>query len=313
VASKNDFNSFVTEMQGLFNNTGNCLAAFKGKDGTSFKTTPYDLALQIGNASYAAGTTFGGPTPKSGKAITITKLQITGITPTTANGPPPPTGQYKGQFVIPIYLEANRGNPNGKSAEDQKAVGGNILTHSFNLIVMANVDPTADKANPTYSIESCAGQYSDFWASSGNGNDIIYTGGQVGIGKTTLVDPPNAMLDVEGLVQAQMFLYRSDARLKENVREIPQALDRVLKLHGVRFDWKDHDGQANSKNQLGLLAQEVEQVFPEVVQTGSGNGMKSVGYGTLIAPLVEAFKEQQQILDRQSQEIAELKKSLERR
>lgn len=82
----------------------------------------------------------------------------------------------------------------------------------------------------------------------------------------------------------------SDLRLKTQVSPLREAAENVLKLRGVRFRWRDAgEGDAEA---IGLIAQEVEQVFPEVVQTGP-DGMKGVNYSALVAPLIEALKAQQ--------------------
>ena len=77
----------------------------------------------------------------------------------------------------------------------------------------------------------------------------------------------------------------SDKRLKTNIRPIETPLDLVKKLNGVRFDWKD-SGNAS----VGVIAQNVEEVFPELVYTNE-NGIKSVAYDKLVAVLIEAIKE----------------------
>lgn len=76
----------------------------------------------------------------------------------------------------------------------------------------------------------------------------------------------------------------SDARLKEDVHTIPDALDKVLALRGVEY-------VKDGRRSVGVLAQEVEKVFPEVVTRGE-DGMLSVAYGALVGALVEAIKEQ---------------------
>lgn len=309
-ASKSDFNTFVNELQGAFNNTGTCRAALANYANPSAAlldfsgTTPPEITISLGTTTpptvYGKGTTFGGTTTTANnRAVTITHLQLTGLTPT---GPATAAGQ---QFVVPLYLEVSRGNPKAATAADQNAVGGNTLNHTFNLLLTMLKD-----SNGKYYIvgNGCAAQYTDFWVTSGgNPNDIVYTGGAVGVG----VDPPapGMLLDVAGLVQAQMFMYSSDSRLKENVRDIPDALSRVLRLRGVKFDWKDRTDAAG-RDQLGLIAQEVEQVFPEAVRTNPENGLKSVSYGTLLAPIVEAVKEQKDMIAQQQREIDELKKAL---
>lgn len=92
-------------------------------------------------------------------------------------------------------------------------------------------------------------------------------------------------------VKAHSFIYDSDESLKMNVEVIENALEKIKQLEGVSFNWKD-SGKAN----IGLIAQDVEKVIPEIVHT-SEEGLKSVEYGNLVALLIEAVKEQQKQID----------------
>lgn len=60
-----------------------------------------------------------------------------------------------------------------------------------------------------------------------------------------------------------------------------------------------------------MIAQEVEKVFPDIVHTDAETGMKSVEYGNLIAPVIEAIKSQQQIIEEQNTRIQSLEARLE--
>lgn len=92
--------------------------------------------------------------------------------------------------------------------------------------------------------------------------------------------------------------YSSDARLKENVRPITNALEDLLKLRGVRFDWTDdfiqksggEDGYFVRKQDVGIIAQELEAVLPELV-IDRQDGFKAVKYDRIVALLIEAVKE----------------------
>ena len=77
----------------------------------------------------------------------------------------------------------------------------------------------------------------------------------------------------------------SDATLKDNVVVIPDALEKINGLRGVSFTRNDLDD--GDKVHIGVIAQEVEAVFPEVI---SGEEVKSVAYGNIVAPLIEAVK-----------------------
>jgi len=102
-------------------------------------------------------------------------------------------------------------------------------------------------------------------------------------------------LEVFGGINARGPVYAScgmltcsDVRYKKDLKPIENALDRVIQLRGVSFNWKDES--MGKGQQLGVIGQEVEKVFPEVVSTDS-DGYKSVAYSQLVAPLIEAIKE----------------------
>jgi hypothetical protein len=81
----------------------------------------------------------------------------------------------------------------------------------------------------------------------------------------------------------------SDERLKDNIVEIEGALDKVLALRGVEFDWNDNQ-EVHEGHDIGVIAQEVEAVAPELVTTRD-NGYKAVKYDKLVALLIQAIKE----------------------
>lgn len=104
--------------------------------------------------------------------------------------------------------------------------------------------------------------------------------------------------------------YASDARFKKNIRSIESPLQKLLQLNGVEYDMRK---DAFSKNhfsdsrEIGLLAQEVEKVMPQVVN--EKDGYKGVDYAKLVPLLIEAIKEQEkriQELEKQNQEIIKL-------
>ena len=138
-----------------------------------------------------------------------------------------------------------------------------------------------------------------------NNEASIFLGyNKVGIGTTD----PDEMLEVSGSVKSNGTILTSDSRFKQNIKPISAALEKVSALRGVHFDWKkDQFPEKNFADgtQLGLIAQEVESVFPEVVSTDA-NGLKSVNYPALIAPLVQSIhtlKLQNEALQSELQEI----------
>lgn len=132
----------------------------------------------------------------------------------------------------------------------------------------------------------------------------ITYGGLVGIGTRT----PNYKLDVRGSIGNNATLLHSDIRWKTKVETLKGSLEKVQKLRGVQFEWRtDQFEEMNFQEgkHIGVIAQEVEQVIPELVTTGA-DGYKSVEYTKLVAVLVEAMKEQQQIMAKQEATIEDL-------
>ena len=92
-------------------------------------------------------------------------------------------------------------------------------------------------------------------------------------------------------VNAPNFNTTSDATLKTNVETLFGSLKAVTALRGVSFDWIE-----SGDSEVGVIAQEVEAVIPQLVSTND-KGVKSVKYGNMVAVLIEAMKEQQAQID----------------
>jgi hypothetical protein len=87
----------------------------------------------------------------------------------------------------------------------------------------------------------------------------------------------------------------SDINLKDNVENLTNCVEKIENVNGVSFNWK-----SNNQKSIGVIAQDIESIFPELVTTNESN-MKSVNYNGLIGVLVECIKELKN-------EINELKK-----
>ena len=81
----------------------------------------------------------------------------------------------------------------------------------------------------------------------------------------------------------------SDKRLKDNLKPIENSLDKISKLSGYEFDWNDKQETYQGRD-VGVVAQEVEEVIPEIVTTRD-NGYKAVKYEKLVPLLIESIKE----------------------
>lgn len=136
-------------------------------------------------------------------------------------------------------------------------------------------------------------------------NDLGSQVGGAGTRRMTINNSGNAVFT--GTVSAVAYSSTSSARYKKNVETLTKASQAVEKLRGVRFDWKD-----NGKQSIGLIAEEVAKVFPELVEFDKGQA-NGVNYPALVAVLVEALKEQQAKIDTaKEQQQAELRTVTER-
>jgi hypothetical protein len=122
---------------------------------------------------------------------------------------------------------------------------------------------------------------------AGFNGSVYLNGGINATGAATI----GGTLDVTGNINSNgdiTAFYSSDERLKNNIRKIENALEKVEKISGVSFDWNEKSGKTGSD--YGVLAQEIEKVLPELVVTRD-TGYKAVRYEKLVSLLIEAVKE----------------------
>jgi hypothetical protein len=146
---------------------------------------------------------------------------------------------------------------------------------------------------------------------SGTTRMIITPNGRVGIGDYSSPSGVSAKLDVAGDVRIDslsgstsnvdvqanpngiLIKKMSDLRLKSNISQITGALDKIEQIRGISFEWNEAAqrlGYSTGHKDIGVIAQEVEAVLPELVTT-SKDGYKAVNYSNLTAVLIEAVKE----------------------
>lgn len=131
--------------------------------------------------------------------------------------------------------------------------------------------------------------------------DFIYSGSKVGINNT--VSDLTYNLEVSGSIRASAaVLSNSDERLKENIYPIDNALSRVGQIEGVYFDWKK-----GGDRQVGVIAQQVQKVLPEVVSEDKDSYL-SVDYSKIVPLLIEAINEQNSIIMDLEDRISKLEK-----
>jgi hypothetical protein len=167
------------------------------------------------------------------------------------------------------------------------------------------VQSTVDGGNVTIT-PSGAGVVVTMGSNLVNGHTQVV--GDLGVGTA----PGAFRADIAGDCHATSFPTSSDARLKTNIEPIEGALDKLQQIRGVSFEWNEtyeQLGRSTGRREIGVIAQEVERAFPELVTTWGDESYRAVDYGRLSAVLVEAVKEQQAQIEQLWQRIEELEKN----
>ena len=139
-----------------------------------------------------------------------------------------------------------------------------------------------------------------------DGGSTIYFGRNIGWGQCNINVPAG--------VYAGAFYYNSDRNLKDNIVPLDRALEKVTQLQGVSYTWKETGRQG-----IGLIAQEVEKIIPEVVdesvsvnEKNEEKTIKNINYGHLVGLLIEAIKDLNKVVEKQNQRIEELEKIVQK-
>jgi len=181
--------------------------------------------------------------------------------------------------------------------------GGNLLVGTTNTSATAGVGMkfifSADASNPVVKtvVQDSSGAYSTWNLYSTNASAYrfyVTTAGVVNATTTTITAI-------------------SDQRLKENIRDLDDGLEKVLALKPRKFDWKENKGE-NIKNARGFIAQELELVFPDMVsnwidEPPEGEEPYKAVNANLIPSLVKAIQEQQALITQLQADVAALKEN----
>ena len=190
------------------------------------------------------------------------------------------------------------GTLTGANGANSMAIGNNLHAYSAFEIALGQY-ATSYTPNSTTNWDPAdrllvVGNGSSF-ATSANAL-IIYKNGNVTIGGSNPVEKLEVCGNIKAsgtITASQSISCSSDVRFKKNISPLTGALDNVSKLRGVTYNWKQDEFPERNFNtdlQIGVIAQEVEAVYPQLVVTGK-DGYKSVDYSRLTPILLEAIKE----------------------
>ncbi len=221
-----------------------------------------------------------------------------GGTKTKVNGLSSTVSLYSGATTTANMLEGlleNDVSTNVAYGANLAIVSSATLTNAYGV----SVNMTGSGIATAYGVRIADLAATTSWGIYQEGtNDRNYFAGNVGVGATS----PSEKLHVVGNLRVQGSTdctlgngaggtnCSSDMRLKENVQEIDHSLEKILSLRGVEFDW-NQKSQSPGDHAIGVIAQDVEKVFPTAVIDDPSSGYKKVDYAVLVAPIIQAFKE----------------------
>ena len=182
------------------------------------------------------------------------------------------------------YASTTLGDSNLASGRASTAIGAGTIAEDFGMLSIGVWSSPLSQPNPDQF------SYNNTALLIGNGPDADNRSNALQVlfdGTTTIAGDLNV---------------NSDARLKANIVSLGRTLAKLLQIDGKSYTMKKDESE---KQKIGLLAQDIEKVFPELVS--ESNGIKSVNYQGLVPVLINAMKEQQRILSEQQSELNVLK------
>ena len=278
------FNNYSVDMSNFLNNVGGSIPVlFNG--GIVPVVTPFNSAKDLYSfMTFDGGTSFFG-------VVGGQQFSIEGGIPTEEDG------LSYNSITKTVGVSSNLSVEVDATIGGELSVTGNIISSGSYQGVVHILDGDSIYVGTNNEIQIFE-----------SGGDLYHDLNQVGVQTTgnfiwrNTLDTNVFKIDQDGNVTATgNVVSNSDERIKTNIRSLEDPLAKVIQLRGVMYDRTDIESNDN----IGLIAQEVESVIPELVS--ESDGVKSLAYSNMVAVLVEAIKDQQKQIDALREEIRNLK------
>ena len=191
-----------------------------------------------------------------------------------------------GSTSTPSYIWLGNDYSNGTTRDKLKVYLFNSGTEQYGFGVGSSGD-----------IQYHSNAIHDFYINNSFSTRINSTG--VGIGTSS----PAYLLDVNGTARVTTLIETSAAKYKTNIQPLEPQLSKVTQLEPVTFDWLD---KPQTKTNIGLIADEVEKIYPEFVSKTEDGEIEGIEYSKLTTVLIQSIKELKEIVDQQQAQINKL-------
>ena len=288
--SSSDFLLMAASNGNVYETTFSNLPFVSSSDGTYVRTTGNQTIT--GNKEFAPTST---STSYTSAAVELRESNYSGST-----GAPPRISWHWGGVVASSMTIENNGTiavRNNPGTAYERFACGNLTAHGGTFVLGSG------GVGDMYLGNNATNKYFRFHT---NNNQTYFdmNCGQInwreGSSTRYYFYPSTANMTINGTLTQN-----SDSRVKENVVEIDNCISKVQAMRGVYYNRTDFNTEVTK---VGVIAQEVEAVLPELILEASDTGLKSVAYAELTAVLINAIKEQQEIIEDLKTRIIKLEK-----
>jgi len=267
--------------------SGSSQIAFSGVTGTVSNAQLANSAITIAGTSTSLGGSITLSTITNGSGIFSGSAQVTGLTNSNLSG----TAGISNANLANSSVTVTAGS--GLSGGGAVSLGGSVS--------LANAGVTSNVAGTGVSVSGATGAVTiSIGQAVATTSNVQFNSLGIGMAASATAGRIDATNDI-------VAYSSSDIRFKENITPIENAIDKINQIGGYTYDWKEENKieHGYDGNDVGVIAQEIEAVLPQLVQTRE-SGYKAVKYDKLVALLIEGIKEQQFQIDELRNKIEKL-------